>query len=68
MRCNPKCIPNTMALHLLPVILGACATAPVPPKAIILMLGDDYGYDNVGFAHGPLMAGNPEAKTPNMDK
>ena len=57
-----------MALHLLPVILGACATAPVPPKAIILMLGDDYGYDNVGFAHGPLMAGNPEAKTPNMDK
>lgn len=26
-----------------------------PPKAIILMLGDDYGYTNVGFAHGTFL-------------
>ena len=38
-----------------------------PPRAIVLMLGDDYGYANVGFAHGPLQAGNPEARTPHMD-
>jgi hypothetical protein len=40
--------------------------AAAPPKAIIWMLGDDYGYANVGFAHGPN-PGNPEARTPTMD-
>jgi arylsulfatase A-like enzyme len=30
------------------------------------MLGDDYGYANVGFAHGPN-PGNPEMRTPTMD-
>ena len=30
------------------------------------MLGDDYGYANVGFPHGPN-PGNPEARTPTMD-
>eukprot|EP01079_Euglenida_sp_SAG-EU17-18_P004395 gene4395-798_t len=39
-----------------------------PPKAIIMMLGDDYGYANVGFAHGPLKQGNPEMRTPHMDE
>ena len=27
---------------------------------------DDYGYANVGFAHGPN-PGNPEVRTPTMD-
>ena len=40
--------------------------AAKPPKAIIWMLGDDYGYANVGFAHGPN-PGNPEMRTPTMD-
>lgn len=40
---------------------------PRPPKVIILMLGDDYGYHNVGFDHGPQEGGNPEMRTPNMD-
>ena len=35
------------------------------------MLGDDYGYNNVGFAHGPKGSdfghGNPEMRTPHMD-
>ena len=42
------------------------------PKVIILMLGDDYGYNNVGFAHGPagndFGHGNPEMRTPNLDQ
>ena len=42
--------------------MAAIAGASQPPKAVIFMLGDDYGYDNVGFAHGPLQAGNPEMK------
>ena len=42
-------------------LVGALAVAG-PPKAIVLMLGDDYGYNNVGFAHGPLAAGNPEMR------
>eukprot|EP00051_Salpingoeca_urceolata_P032595 m.16473 g.16473 ORF g.16473 m.16473 type:complete len:669 (-) comp5258_c0_seq2:215-2221(-) len=46
----------------------AGARAATPPKVIILMLADDYGYNNVGFAHGPLNGGNPEMKTPNIDK
>lgn len=32
-----------------------------PPRAIVMMLGDDYGYHNVGFAHGPS-PGNPEMR------
>jgi arylsulfatase B len=37
------------------------------PKVIITALADDYGYYNVGFSHGPLKMGNPEARTPNLD-
>jgi leishmanolysin-like peptidase len=55
-------------------LLGSCIlAAPAPPKAIVLMLGDDYGYNNVGFAHGPTGAdypqggANPEMRTPHMD-
>ena len=48
------------------MLCTALANAITLPKAIVLMLGDDYGYNNVGFAHGPA-DGNPEMKTPNMD-
>ena len=34
-----------------------------PPRVILFQLGDDYGYDNVGFAHGPAATPNPEART-----
>ena len=34
------------------LVAAVSAVAAPPPKAIILMLGDDYGYGNVGFAHG----------------
>ena len=44
---------------------GCCSATP-SPRAIILMLGDDYGFGNVGFAHGPS-PGNPESRTPHMD-
>ena len=44
------------------LVLGLLGAVAAPPKAIVLMLGDDYGYNNVGFAHGPLGAGNPEMK------
>ena len=47
-------------------VRGAASAAATPPKAIIWMLGDDYGYANVGFPHGPN-PGNPEARTPTMD-
>ena len=53
----------------LPHLLAAAA--PAPPRVIILMLGDDYGYNNVGFSHGPKGPnyghGNPEMRTPHMD-
>jgi hypothetical protein len=42
--------------------LATAGTISTAPEAIILMLGDDYGYNNVGFAHGPLAAGNPEMR------
>ena len=51
----------------LKLILAALAMSVgalgAPPKATILMLGDDYGYSNVGFAHGPLGTGDPEMRT-----
>ena len=51
--------------------LAVAQAAAAPPKVIILMLGDDYGYNNVGFAHGPKGSdfghGNPEMRTPHMD-
>lgn len=40
----------------------AAVALAAPPRAIVLMLADDYGYNNVGFAHGPLSAGNPEMR------
>ena len=52
-------------------LLAFASAAAAPPKAIVLMLGDDYGYNNVGFAHGPRGEGygdgNPEMRTPHMD-
>eukprot|EP00949_MAST-11_sp_MAST-11-sp1_P005247 g5247.t1 len=36
------------------------------PRAIVLMLADDFGYNNVGFSHGPA-PGNPEVRTPTLD-
>ena len=50
------------------IVCTAQAATVHPPKAIVLMLGDDYGFTNVGFAHGPLQAGNQEMKTPNMNQ
>ena len=52
-----------LGLCLLPT---AAAAAAAKPEAIVLMLGDDYGFGNVGFAHGPSL-GNPESRTPHMD-
>jgi arylsulfatase A-like enzyme len=51
---------------LLVLLATSIVSDAARPKAIILMLGDDYGYNNVGFAHGPAN-GNPESNTPNMD-
>ena len=44
------------------------AGAATPPRVIIFSLGDDYGFNNVGFDHGPLSKGNPEMRTPNLDR
>ena len=38
------------------------------PRVIVFSLADDYGYNNVGFAHGPLNKGNPEMRTPTLDR
>ena len=58
-----------MRLRMFLIVPFAMCTAAAPrPKAIVLMLGDDYGYNNVGFAHGPLNKGNPEMRTPNLDR
>jgi arylsulfatase A-like enzyme len=57
-----------MAAVLALYSLLSFADAATRPKAIVLMLGDDYGYNNVGFAHGPDgNNGNPEMRTPKMD-
>ena len=53
-------------LFAIVALVGHSNAAATPPKAIIWMLGDDYGYANVGFPHGPN-PGNPEARTPTMD-
>jgi arylsulfatase A-like enzyme len=39
-----------------------------PPKVIVFQLGDDYGFNNVEYPHGPNNAGNPESRTPTMAK
>ena len=56
----------------LKLILAALAVSvgalEAPPKAVILMLGDDYAHNNVGFAHGPLGTGNPQMRTRHMDR
>ena len=40
-----------------------------PPRVIILALADDYGFNNVGYPHGPSGgAGNPEMRTPTLDQ
>ena len=43
-------------------------SGPAPPRVIVFSLADDYGYNNVGFAHGPLNKGNPEMRTPTLDR
>jgi hypothetical protein len=45
------------------LLVSASADAP---RAVVWMLGDDYGYAGVGFAHGPN-PGNPEMRTPHLD-
>eukprot|EP00666_Eupelagonemidae_sp_cell4sb_P002017 gene2017-19531_t len=52
-----------LLLQLVPVCL-----ASESPKVIIFSFGDDYGFNNVGYPHGPQLYANPEAKTPNIDK
>jgi hypothetical protein len=44
------------------------ASSLAPPRVIIFSLGDDYGFNNVGYEHGPLSKGNPEMKTPTLDR
>ena len=55
-----------MILPLLSFFVVARAITS-PPRVIIVALGDDYGFNNVGFPHGPLNAGNKEMRTPNLD-
>ena len=58
---------RSMALALLQAAAALAAPAGKPPRAIVLMLGDDYGFGNDGFAHGPSL-GNPKSRTPHMDR
>ena len=39
-----------------------------PPRVIVLALADDYGFNNVGYPHGPTSVGNPEIRTPTLDR
>ena len=50
------------------VVLLAAGVACAPPRVIIVALGDDYGFNNVGYPHGPLNAGNAEMRTPCLDE
>eukprot|EP01047_Picozoa_sp_COSAG01_P079983 COSAG01_NODE_15377_length_1345_cov_1.402087_1_plen_368_part_10 len=61
---------NATAIAVLAVaaLRAAAAAAVSPPTAIVLMLSDDHGYYNVGFPHGPLRRGNPEMRTPHLDR
>ena len=66
---------TTIGVLLVSAVAAAAATATVnnnadvtSPKVIIFALADDYGFNNVGFAHGPSGEGNPEARTPTMDR
>jgi hypothetical protein len=54
---------------LLVLLAAAGATvAPNPPRVLIFSLGDDYGFNNVGYPHGPRGYANPEARTPTLDR
>jgi arylsulfatase B len=68
--CGAAALPPWLMAPTLLLLLLLCSSAlglaASPPRAIVLMLGDDYGYGNVGFPHGPS-AGNPESRTPHMD-
>ena len=55
--------PHAALPFLLLLLLPSRASKP---KVIITSLADDYGYHNVGFAHGPSPS-NPEARTPHLD-
>ena len=47
---------------------AVAASAVVAPRVIIFTLADDFGFNNVGYVHGPLNRGNPEVKTPTLDR
>lgn len=38
------------------------------PRLILFSLGDDFGFNNVGYPHGPDLYANPEMRTPNLDR
>ena len=44
------------------------ATSATPPKVMIFSLADDYGFNNVGYPHGPELYANPEAHTPHLNQ
>eukprot|EP00038_Savillea_parva_P017529 m.20629 g.20629 ORF g.20629 m.20629 type:complete len:718 (-) comp3812_c0_seq1:251-2404(-) len=47
---------------------SASRSGITPPRVLLFQLGDDYGFNNVGYPHGPLNQGNPEMMTPTMDE
>ena len=54
------------ALLLVAAVLASASTKP--PRVLIFSLGDDYGFNNVGYPHGPHGYANPEAKTPTLNR
>eukprot|EP01051_Picozoa_sp_SAG22_P014557 SAG22_NODE_1784_length_3588_cov_27.751791_1_plen_185_part_00 len=57
-----------MMLAVAALHAAAAAVVAPPPTAFVLMLSDDHGCYNVGFPHGPLGRGNPEMRTPHLER
>jgi arylsulfatase B len=68
--CRTMLPPPLLLLLLLLLLVPSTAVgvATPLPRVLIFSLGDDYGFNNVGYPHGPHGYANPEAKTPNLDE
>ena len=59
-----RSLPTLMLLSLFTIVLtGITHAADKPPPNIVVIMGDDIGWSNIGVYNQGMMAG----KTPNLD-
>ena len=53
--------PELLVVCIAPVLPASTSTV-ASPRVIIFSLGDDHGFNNVGYPHGPQGYANPEVR------